>query len=206
MEHPTASFLSLPEHIRVNIYQFAGLIRLCPIDISIPGNKTDIYRHVGCIEPRQRSITSTFPWDCCTFLVRLRLSFLNHLAIKHKDDGLGTCFSRPDLCCRTVGSDFRRLDLCFSLRLPLTLYTVSKAVHHEALNVFLAFNKFRLTVELDPNLSRFQLLAPKIAATIQFLHISIVNFNKPHGSIDRSPISASDLFLRSVGIHDQRVC
>ncbi|EPE33218.1 hypothetical protein GLAREA_06230 [Glarea lozoyensis ATCC 20868] len=145
----SASFLDMPENIRLRIYTYAGLIRLCPIELNVPEGYC--FRDYDSSWGTDRSTE-----ERCLYVIRLRggdrsiVPLPRHLAQAH---------SEPDCLCP---------------RLPIQLLYVSRRSYEDVFPVFYSRNKFIMRYKSADDLPIFLNLNHHILSTVKDL---LVRFN-----------------------------
>lgn len=141
--HP--SFLGLPAKIRLEIYIFAGLVRVCPINLNLESSRRP-YR------------------ETC----------LAKYAKYHRAD-LCPNSPRPEMCyCEFWRMRYNLLFYpwpadgeCVCPALPLQLLTVCRSVHNETFDILYSHNSFRL--RLDGQVK----LGPPLLGKMTSLHVRL---------------------------------
>ncbi|MCJ1259163.1 hypothetical protein MMC24_006999 [Lignoscripta atroalba] len=150
----TLSFMHLPHKVRRQIYIFAGLVRVCPIDLNDEGrNKRDYLRE--CAD-----------W-CEGSLGDGRENFNNRAA--------HVCFYRS---MKLAGSIFHYynsdgFDCICEPRLPTQLLFISHAIHDEVSSILYSENKFRICRSNYRGLSALQNLTSQALASLTSLSIRL---------------------------------
>lgn len=145
MDGKSSTLLLLPINIRIEIYQYCGLIRPCPIDLNT--------------EPiRQR-------WSAHDLATRHISCFkVHHCQYLEMRSTTG----------RSFDTDLPPGLECFCPSIPHQLLRVSRAMHLEAETVLYGMNQFKVSRHLPgDNLEVLRALNPRVWALLTSLHISL---------------------------------
>ena len=143
------TLLLLPIDVRVKIYKYCGLIRLCPIDLNIKAIRQQWSAH----DLATRKSTC-FMVHHCQYQMMLATTGM-----------------------KTFDSDLPPGLECFCPSLPHQLLRVSKAIHWETETVLYGMNQFKISRYLpDDSLEVLSKLNPRIWQLLSSLHISLSDF------------------------------
>lgn len=139
--------LSLPIHVRFQIYILCGLLRLCPIDLNFEGVRQ---RWIAIDHATRRRGPRDHP---CRFQQMRR------------SRGLIMDFGLPP-----------SLE-CFCPQIPLQLLSVSRTLHDEISSVMYGANQFKVSPHkidlLGQHLEALWVLSPKVWSVMHSLHIDL---------------------------------